>query len=117
MGLFVTSHPLENFKNILTKKALSIDKVKNSLINRTVKIGGLVSSIKKIITKNGKPMLFMNLEDLNGKIEVIVFPGVIERNPTAFQENKIVFVSGRVDTRDGVTKLICENIEEIINTD
>jgi len=117
LGLFVTSHPLENFKNILTKKALSIDKVKNSLINRTVKIGGLVSSIKKIITKNGKPMLFMNLEDLNGKIEVIVFPGVIERNPTAFQENKIVFVSGRVDTRDGVTKLICENIEEIINTD
>ena len=94
---------LKKFKNI-----------KNSFINRNVKICGLVSSIKKIITKNGKPMLFVGLEDLNDKIEVIVFPGIIEKNPTAFQENKIVFVSGRVDNRDGVPKLICENIEEII---
>ena len=59
-------------------------------------------------------MLFLNLEDLTDRIEVVVFPGVIEQNPTAFQENKIVLVSGRVDNRDGVPKLICEGIEEII---
>jgi DNA polymerase-3 subunit alpha len=116
LGLFVTSHPLENFKNVIAKKSLTIDKVKSSFINRNVKICGLVSSIKKIITKNGRPMLFVGLEDLNDKIEVIVFPGIIERNPAAFQENKIVFVSGRVDSRDGVPKLICENIEEIIES-
>jgi DNA polymerase III alpha subunit len=56
----------------------------------------------------------MNLEDLNNKIEVVVFPGVIERNPSAFQENKIVLVSGRVDMRDGIPKIICEYIEEVI---
>ena len=116
LGLFVTSHPLENFKNVIAKNSLTIDKVKSSFINRNVKICGLVSSIKKIITKNGRPMLFVGLEDLNDKIEVIVFPGVIERNPAAFQENKVVFVSGRVDNRDGVPKLICENIEEIIES-
>ncbi|PIX88015.1 MAG: DNA polymerase III subunit alpha, partial [Candidatus Nealsonbacteria bacterium CG_4_10_14_3_um_filter_36_16] len=115
LGLFVTSHPLEDFQNILAKKALSINKIKNNLINRQVKIGGIISKIKKIITRTGKPMLFMNLEDLNNKIEVVVFPRVIERNPSAFQENKIVLVSGRVDMRDGVPKLICEDIEEIIN--
>ena len=59
-------------------------------------------------------MLFMNVEDLSDKIEIVVFPSVIERNPTAFQENKIVLVSGRVDNKDGVPKLICEDIEEII---
>jgi len=116
LGLFVTSHPLENFKNVFAKNALGIDKIKNSIINRTVKIGGLISSIKKIITKNGRPMLFMSLEDLSDKIEVIVFPGVIEKNPTIFQENKIVLVSGRVDNRDGVPKLICEDIEEVIES-
>ena len=61
-------------------------------------------------------MLFMSLEDLTDKIEVVVFPGSIEKNPAAFQENKIVFVSGRVNTRDGSSKIICENIEEIIET-
>ncbi len=60
-------------------------------------------------------MLFVNLEDLSDRIEVIVFPGIIERNPSIFQENKIVMVSGRLDSRDGVPKLICEDIEEIIN--
>ena len=61
-------------------------------------------------------MLFIKLEDLTDKIEVIAFPGVIEKNPTVFQENKIVFVSGRVDNRDGVPKLICDEIEEIMQT-
>jgi DNA polymerase-3 subunit alpha len=124
LGLFVSSHPLEDFRNIIARRALSIEKAKNSLVtphtkfgvgvNRTIKIGGLISSIKKIITRNGKPMLFMNLEDLNDKIEVVVFPGIIERNPAIFQENKIVLVSGRVDNRDNVPKLICEEIEEIV---
>ena len=114
LGLFVTSHPLEDFRKILEKKCLAIKKAKNGLVNRVVKIGGLISSIKKIITKTGRPMLFMNLEDLEDKIEVVVFPGLIERNYDLFQENKIVFVSGRVDTRDGIPKIIAEIIEEVI---
>jgi len=114
LGLFVSSHPLENFKRVLEEKTQSILKIKTILANRPVKVGGLISSIKRIITKTGKPMLFMKLEDLDDKIEVIVFPGVIEKNPTAFQENKIVLVSGRVNNRDGVPKLICDDIEEIV---
>ena len=61
-------------------------------------------------------MLFINVEDLSSKIEVVVFPGVIEKNPAIFQENKIVMVSGRLDSRDGVPKIICEEIEEIIES-
>jgi len=114
LGLYVTSHPLQDFQKILEKKATSISKISSSLINRQVKIGGIISKIKKIITRTGRPMLFMNLEDLNNKIEVVVFPGAIERNPSAFQENKIVLVSGRVDMRDGTPKVICEQIEEIL---
>jgi DNA polymerase-3 subunit alpha len=116
LGLFVSSHPLEDFKQILEKKAQNIEKIKNNIVNRTVKIGGVISSIKKIITRTGRPMLFMNLEDLSGKIEVVVFPGIIERNPAVFQENKVVLISGRMDSRDGVPKLICEEIEEIVET-
>jgi len=114
LGLYVTSHPLQDFQKILEKKAMSISKISAPLINHQVKIGGIISKIKKIITRTGKPMLFMNLEDLNNKIEVVVFPGVIERSPSAFQENKIVLVSGRVDMRDGIPKIICEYIEEIL---
>ena len=127
LGLFVSSNPLEDFRKILEKKAVKISELTVNLTDRKgrqffwrrnlqnqVRIGGIISKIKKIITKNGKPMLFMDLEDLSNKIEVIVFPGVIERNPSAFQENKIVFISGKVDVKDGVPKLICEEVEEIL---
>ena len=77
-------------------------------------IGGIISSVKKIITKAGKPMLFMSLEDLTDKIEVVVFPSVIEKYPVALQVNKIVFITGRLDSRDGEKKFLAEEVEEII---
>ncbi len=112
LGLFVTSHPLEDFRRVFEKKCPSISKIK-TFTNRQVRTGGLISRIKKIITRGGKPMLFLSLEDLTDKIEVVVFPGIIQKNPSAFQENKIVLLSGRIDLRDGVPKIICEEIEEV----
>ena len=114
LGLYVSSHPLEDFREIFEKKTLSLVKIKNTWINQRIKVGGIISGIKKIITRVGKPMLFVKLEDLTDKVEVVVFPGVIEKNPTVFQENKIVFISGRVDNRDNVPKIIAEDVEEIL---
>ncbi len=117
LGLFVSSHPLEDFAQILEQKTQSIEKIKanfTKLVRKPVKIGGIISSVKKIVTKTGRPMIFMNLEDMKDKIEVVVFPSQIDRHPAAFQENKIVFISGKVDDRNGSPKVICESIEEII---
>lgn len=115
LGLFISSHPLNGFKDIMAKKVVSISEASKSTNTRKiVKIGGIISKIKKIITRTGKPMLFMNVEDLSDRIEVVVFPRVIDRNPAIFQENKIVMVSGRMDQRDGMPKLICDEIEEVI---
>jgi len=114
LGLYVSGHPLKNYQKALQKKSLPITKVSQTLVGKLVKIGGVISGIKKIITKNGKPMLFLNLEDQDDKIEIVVFPGIIERNSTLFQENKVVLISGRVDVRDGKPKIICNEIEEII---
>ncbi len=115
LGLYVSSHPLEDFRDILRKKTVSLNKIKSAFSDQKVLVGGIISNIKKIITKTGKPMLFVKLEDLSDRTEVIVFPGIIERNPTALQENKIVFISGRVNHRDNTPKIIAENIEEIVN--
>jgi len=114
LGLYVTSHPLEDFKAVLEKKASPLQKLSSSFSNQRIRVGGIISSIKKIITKTGKPMLFVKIEDLTDKAEVVVFPNIIQRNPTAFQENKIVFVTGRVDHRDNTPKVIADEIEEII---
>jgi len=116
LGLFVTSHPLEDFAEIIKQKALPIGKIVREFfgIGKKVKVIGIVSNVKRIITRNGKPMLFVTVEDNTDKIEVVAFPRVVERNSTSFAENKIVLVSGSIDAKDGTCKLICEDIEEII---
>ena len=114
LGLFVTSHPLEAVKHIIASQAIALREITRDLLNKRVKIGGIISSIKRIVTKAGQPMAFVNLEDQTSKVEVVAFPSILERNPAAFQTNKIVFVSGRVDMRDGSPKIIAESIEEII---
>jgi len=115
LGLYVTGHPLNNFKG-LKKKSTPITKITREMTGKNVRVAGVVSGIKKIITKRGQIMLFLSVEDQNSKIEIVVFPSALEKNPGAFQDNKIVFVTGRVDFRDGVPKIICNEIEEIIET-
>jgi DNA polymerase III subunit alpha len=120
LGLYVSAHPLQGVKNILAKRAFSITHIRKEAgapsfaKERKVKIGGIISSLKKIITKVGKPMLFIGVEDMTDKIEVVVFPSILEKNPTMFQENKIVFITGRLDSRNGDQKLIAEEVEELV---
>ena len=114
LGLYVSSHPLNGFKKLFESKTTAISKIDAGYVNKKVILGGLISSVKKIITKNGKPMLFMKFEDLTGKTEIVVFPNLLERNPVALQENKIVFVAGRVDDRNGDIKIVADDIQEIL---
>jgi len=114
LGLYISGHPLKAFRNILKNRCQPIANIPQLTVGKLVKVGGVISSIKKIITKTGKPMMFLKLEDETQQIEIVVFPSAITRNPTVFQENKVVFVLGRVDARDGVPKIICNEIEEII---
>ena len=92
---------------------VSRNRVKESQAARMVKVGGMISTVKKIITKSGKPMLFMGLEDLTDRIEVVVFASTMEKNPAVFCESKVVYVYGRIDLRDGETKLVADNVEQV----
>src|SRR6185369_7120672 len=85
LGLYVSSHPLNSFKKLFESRTTPIASIDVAMVDKKVILGGLVSGVKKIITKTGKPMLFMKLEDLTAKTEVVVFPNLMERNPQALQ--------------------------------
>jgi DNA polymerase-3 subunit alpha len=114
LGLYVSGHPVEKYKKLMERSCLPIVQVSQNLVGKVIKVGGVISSVKKIITKTGRPMLFVNLEDSTNRIEVVVFPSTMENYPNLLQENKIVFIKGKVDNRDNVPKIICNTVEEII---
>ena len=118
LGLYISGHPLDaiNFQTRFWQKITCTNEINNSLAGRSIHMCGTVSTIKKIITKSGRPMLFVSLEDKAGRVEIVTFPSILEKNPQAFVENKILMVSGRVDFKDGMPKVICETAEEIIET-
>ncbi|MDP2641234.1 MAG: DNA polymerase III subunit alpha [Candidatus Yanofskybacteria bacterium] len=119
LGLYVTSHPLKPLRHILEKRTFSLNRVKfdsdfqMQMSKNSISIGGIVSTLKKIMTKAGKPMLFLTLEDLTEKIEVVVFPKILEKNPMLFQENRMLLLAGRLDSRNGELKFIAEQAEEL----
>lgn len=114
LGLFVSSHPLQGYRKLFESRCFPICKITQDTVNKKIILGGIISQVKKIITKTGKPMLFMKLEDLTSKMEIVVFPNLLEANPLALQENKIVFIAGRVDDRNGELKVVADDIQEIL---
>jgi len=114
LGLYVSSHPLNGFKKLFESKCFAISKIDKSMVNKKVILGGLINNVKKIITKNGKPMLFIKFEDLTARTEIVVFPNLLDRNPSALQENKVVFFAGRVDDRNGEIKIVADDVQEIL---
>jgi DNA polymerase-3 subunit alpha len=113
LGLFVSAHPLSEFRSALNyEKTMPIKNIPPRATDQ-IKIGGLITTVKKITTKSNKQMLFANIEDLTGKIEVVVFPTVYEKYPDVFKENAIVVIKGKTDSRDGVPKFLCDDVKHI----
>ncbi len=114
LGLFVSEHPLQEYQQTLAlEKVIPIKDVARQPAALPVKIGGLITRTQKIITKSGRPMVFSWLEDVSSKIEVVVFPNVLEKDPDVWKENQVVIVNGRVNDRDGTLKLLCDSVKSI----
>jgi len=131
LGLYISGHPLQNMKDYIENNAMTIRKVSNDLLGiRTTSVYkgnqrhiyrgeeatiiGIITEIKKIITKKGDPMLFIKVEDLTEKIEVVIFPSMLERNPEVFVDGKIISVTGKADVRDEVAKIVANSVEEVL---
>ena len=113
LGLYLSSHPAQEYEKVIAKFATLPSKLTSSLVGQRVKVGGAITKIHKIITRSGKPMLFVTLEDTKSKVEVLVFPRTLEQTATFWQEDKIALVSGRLDDKEGNFKILCESAQEI----
>ena len=120
LGIYVSGHPLEDYmgiwKNHITNRVADFipdEETGETVVNdgdRAV-IGGMISAKKVKYTKNNKVMAFLDVEDMTGTMEVIVFPNTYEKEGAKLTEDGKVFLSGRVsleEERDG--KLICEKV-------
>ncbi len=113
LGFFLSDHPLNHKLNSLftfaTHKISDLPEVKNGT---KVKIGGLVSTIKKIFTKrSNEEMAFITLEDhLGVSIECVVFPKIFERSKIYLVKDAIVIIEGKLDFKEDLPVIIVDGV-------
>ena len=114
-GVYLSGHPLDNYMSELKNRDVNIYKILSAkedansakfYESKVVEISGIMSSIRKRSTKQKKMMANAVLEDLQGALELLIFPGVYQRVEHLLVNDSIVTVTGKVDLREDEDPMI-----------
>jgi DNA polymerase-3 subunit alpha len=111
LGLYVSEHPLSGIREALRRKTdAQIVELERRRDGDVVTVGGIVGALRQTTTKKGEPMVFMRLDDVSGSVEAIVFNSVYGAARDLLEADRILVVKGRIDHKEGETKLIAMEV-------
>ena len=111
LGLYLSAHPLGELAAEIAQyvNAYSGD-LGEELDQQRIVVGGVVTATRRVITKARATMAVATLEDLQGSLEVVIFPKVFEETGPTWAEERILLVAGRVDHKGEETVLLAEGV-------
>ncbi len=113
LGLYVSDHPLLGVQHVLkAMTSMAMPDLWDQADGATVSIGGIVGAITRRYTRAGEPMLFFQLEDLAGSVEVVAFPRTVAESGTLIRDDAVLVVVGRLDHRGDDVKVVAREIRE-----
>jgi DNA polymerase-3 subunit alpha len=114
IGLFISAHPLKPLRAALRARAdCSLSALEGRRDKDWVSVGGIITEAKRIKTRNGDPMMFATLDDLEGSVEMLIFGKALAEHEAALAVDKVVLVRGRVDHKDAdKTALVVQSVED-----
>jgi DNA polymerase-3 subunit alpha len=111
LGLYVSEHPLSGIREALRRKTdAQIVELERRRDGDVVTVGGIVGALRQTTTKKGEPMVFMRLDDVSGSVETIVFNSVYGAARDLLEPDRILVVKGRIDHKEGETKVIAMEV-------
>jgi len=112
LGIYMSGHPLTQYAPILNRyQTMGITEMGNADDHAQARIGGIISTVTRRVTKATKEsMAILQLEDLDGYTEVLVFPEAFQKYGIHVHEDAAVLVCGEVSRREDVPKLIAYEI-------
>ncbi len=112
LGFFVTGHPLSEYADTLREMGvISTAQAELQPEGSIASLAGVVASVRRQRTRKGEYMLFVLLQDLEGLMEIVVFPKLYRAFQDAVQEDQLILVRGRLDRSDEATKLAAHHLE------
>ena len=123
LGMYLSGHPLSEYKSELDRKtSINMKKINElkedektymKLSDREVIMGGMVIAKRIMTTKRNEIMAFITLEDLYGTIEVVVFPQTLKKFNILLNDDSIILIKGAISIDDDEAKLIARDIKDI----
>jgi DNA polymerase-3 subunit alpha len=115
LGFYVTSNPLsKHAKMIDIYSSANTARLNSKSQGREVIIGGMIMKIRHMVTKNGRnagaKMAVFELEDLQGKVEVVMFPKKLEQYAELVEVDNVLFVKGKVDCQRETPNILCDEL-------
>ena len=111
IGLYVSDHPFSPYlpvlKDVVTHFSGQLGGAEN---NEKVVVAGLVTKWRHTTTKAGKDMGFVTIEDIQGTIEVVMFPRTWDQYSKFIENDKVIVVNGKVDAQNGDAKVLADKI-------
>jgi len=114
----MSDHPLNKLRQRGGGKDISeVSLLSNNMLGRKVKVFGLVSKTRKIMTKSGEPMMFLSLGDSVKEVDTVIFPKTLasleKKACNNIQNNQIVVMEGKLEIRNDNMQIICDNLYKI----
>ncbi len=111
LGLYVSEHPLSALRSELRAKTdATIAELERRRDGESVTVGGIIGEVKQMTTKRGEPMVFLRLDDITGGIDCVVFNSTYAAASELCRPDRVVIVKGRVDHKEGETKLVAQEV-------
>jgi DNA polymerase-3 subunit alpha len=108
LGLYISHHPLDDYAAYLADSTQPISAITPEADGKLVRVGGLITTVRKILTKKGDTMAFVGIEDKTGPTELIVFPKAYEKSPEVFEADNVIIATGKISARDRDGRLTSE---------
>jgi len=114
LGLYLSGHPMGAVAEQVGRfvNAYSSDLRDESLDGQRVVVGGIVTGVRTVVTKARAAMAIATIEDLQGSIEVVVFPRLYETTAPTWREGTILLVAGRIDHKGEEISLLADLVAD-----
>lgn len=111
LGFYISGHPLARYEKLIKIYTTVSSNELRGLSDRTeVGIAGIITGIKHIMTKKGKRMAIVGLEDMEGTTELIFFPDSYDGFSLLLKQDALIYVKGRIDLRQDRPKVVAEEV-------
>jgi DNA polymerase-3 subunit alpha len=117
VGAYISDHPLSRVWTELEKTITALTgQIDETMAGQNVTLAGMINYVRRIVTKKGEPMAFAQIEDLQGTVELVIFPRIWEQTQELWQPERILVVRGRVSVRARDPSIIVDSATNEITT-